>query len=105
MEKLAVVITCAVIGLGLYWRSNRVYNRLALGENLSGGQHLAAVGLTGLSATILFIGLVLFMSFQAPDFVWDQNRIAGVVIVAIIVGLVVAGVTAAKIYAFRRWGK
>jgi hypothetical protein len=94
-----------LVGFPLYLRGNRVYHLLALGK-LPPGRSLAwAVGLTGLSAGILFIGLILLMSFQAPDFSLTARQTVGILLIAGIVGLTVSAVTGAKIYTFRKYGR
>lgn len=102
MQPFSLVLILGLVGVLLFRLGNRLYLRLAGGESLARRHYVAAIGLTGAAAGLLFSALTLFMSMRDPQFSWSQSSIIAVVAAAVIVGLLVAGATAAKIFALRR---
>lgn len=102
MQRFSWVLIVGLVGVLLFRLGNRLYLRLAGGESLARRYYVTAIGLTGAAAGLLFSALTLLMSMRDPQFSWSEPSIIAVLAAAVIVGLLVAGATAAKIFALRR---
>lgn len=101
----ALVVILAVSGFILFYRSNRAANQLALAEKAELRQKAQAALISGLSASLLFSGLILLVSQREAQFTWSLRSVGGILAASLIVGGMVSLLTLGKMWAFRKFNK
>ncbi|MDI6697153.1 MAG: hypothetical protein QME21_19065 [Anaerolineales bacterium] len=105
MMTYVLVVILALSGFVLFYRSNRAANQLALAESAELRQKLLAALISGLSASLLFSGLILLASQREAHFAWTLRSVIGILAASLIVGGMVTLLTLGKIWAFRKFSK
>jgi hypothetical protein len=100
-----LVVILVVSGFVLFYRSNRAANQLALAESAELSQKMLAALISGLSASLLFSGLILLASQREAHFAWTLRSVSGILAASLIVGGMVTLLTLGKIWAFRKFSK
>ncbi len=101
----ALIVILAVSGFILFYRSNRAANQLALAEKAELRQKAQAALISGLSASLLFSGLILLVSQREAHFTWTLSSVSGILAASLIVGGMVSLLTLGKMWAFRKFSK